>query len=232
MVPGSKPTEIPVLHATNVRMWTNVSDCESCECGHDLPPDAAEGEFLSGINRISWKWLRSASALLVRGFSKLCTPSHESLSLSHHSLILPRAEWVGWQIIHVDTPSDKYPRLLLLPRTIHCFRCSFIFCVWRCSYTEIGLLVPIPPFHPTLFHHNFSGVVSIQEHANHCRLSLIIWRKIVLIELRIFFIVGFFTEISHTVPQSSETCNISGFHCSDYEECRLLRCKNPVRTSQ
>jgi hypothetical protein len=27
-------------------------------------------------------------------------------------------------------------------------------------------------------------------------------------------------------------CNILGFHGGDYEECRLLSSKNPVRTSQ
>jgi hypothetical protein len=27
-------------------------------------------------------------------------------------------------------------------------------------------------------------------------------------------------------------CKIRGFHGSDYEECRLLRYKNPFRTSQ
>jgi hypothetical protein len=28
------------------------------------------------------------------------------------------------------------------------------------------------------------------------------------------------------------TCKISGFHGGDYNECRLLGYKNPVRTSQ
>jgi hypothetical protein len=30
----------------------------------------------------------------------------------------------------------------------------------------------------------------------------------------------------------SRVCKICGFHGTDYDECRLLRYKNPVRTSQ
>jgi hypothetical protein len=35
-----------------------------------------------------------------------------------------------------------------------------------------------------------------------------------------------------TSRQQPKTCKISGFHGGDYEECRLLGCKNSVRTSQ
>jgi hypothetical protein len=43
-----------------------------------------------------------------------------------------------------------------------------------------------------------------------------------------------FDPTSGTIIQNifQYKCKIWGFHCSDYEECRLLGYKNPVRTSQ
>jgi hypothetical protein len=38
--------------------------------------------------------------------------------------------------------------------------------------------------------------------------------------------------VSAIEPSRLMLCKISGFHCGDYEECRLLGYKNPVRTSQ
>jgi hypothetical protein len=38
--------------------------------------------------------------------------------------------------------------------------------------------------------------------------------------------------ISATEPSRLMQCKIWGFHGGDYEECRLLGYKNPVRTSQ
>jgi hypothetical protein len=38
--------------------------------------------------------------------------------------------------------------------------------------------------------------------------------------------------VSAIEPSRKMLCNIWGFHCSDYEECRLLGYNNPVRTSQ
>jgi hypothetical protein len=40
------------------------------------------------------------------------------------------------------------------------------------------------------------------------------------------------THITSPLQSRSMLCKILGFHGGYYEECRLLGCKNPVRTSQ